>query len=111
MKRVQDALAPVGIPVFAGSWRKTPANPKVPDRYMVYTTMAVERDFWDDGFDGYRVYVYLNLYTNSDPTSDISDIRAAMRAGGFAMSDERDGYDEDADMFRVSWTWVCREAV
>ena len=40
MKRVQDALRSVGIPVFAGAWKATAENTTLPQQYLVYTTQT-----------------------------------------------------------------------
>ena len=106
MKAVQDALKPTGIPAYATAWRKTAANPTAPDRYLVYTTMTTENSHHDDAVQGYRVHVYLNLWTKADPTNDIVKIRAAMRAAGFAMADEMDSYNDETGQTLVAWTWV-----
>ena len=109
MKRVQEALSGVGIPAYATAWKKTAVHPVAPDKYMVYTTMRIEDGHADDAPQRYRVYVYLNLWTKSDPTSDVAAVRAAMYAAGFAMGEERDSYEADTDQTLIAWTWVCWE--
>jgi hypothetical protein len=105
---VQDALAPTGIPAFAGAWKPTETQPSAPAQYLVYTTLTAEDEHWDDLLRRCRVYVYLNLWSETDPTAVISAVRAAMRRGGFALVEESDDYDADARRTRVSWTWVIR---
>ncbi|NLV85439.1 MAG: hypothetical protein GXY60_12820 [Spirochaetales bacterium] len=106
MKIVQDALRPTGIPAFAGAWRPTATQPTAPEQYLVYTTMTREDEHWDDAFQRYRVYVYLNLWSANDPTTAISTVRAAMRQAGFAMLEESDSYSAEARQALVAWTWV-----
>ena len=108
MKRVQDALNTTGIPVFPNAWKPTATQPTAPIQYMVYTTMTTEDEHWDDGFRRYRVYVYLNLWSEPDPTEAILAVRAALRAAEFALIDERiqASPDEEANQYLVSWTWV-----
>ena len=108
MKQVQDALKTTGIPTFPNAWKPTAVQPTAPAQYMVYTTMTTEDEHWDDGFRRYRVYVYLNLWSEPDPTEAILEVRAALRAGGFALIDERiqASPDEEANQYLVSWTWV-----
>ena len=108
MKIVQDALRHTGIPAFAGAWRPTAAQPTAPEQYLVYTTMTREDEHWDDAFRRYRVHIYLNLWSDNDPTSAITSIRAAMRQAGFAMLEESDSYSADARQALVAWTWVIR---
>ena len=106
MKAVQDALYNIGIPVFALAWKATESAPTAPDRYIVYTTMTVEDEHWDDELRQYRVYVYLNLWSKSDPTADTLSVRSAMRAGGFQLVEETDFFEEDTGYYRISSTWV-----
>ena len=106
MKIVQDALMPTGIPAFACAWRPTAAQPAPPAQYLVYTTQTVEDEHWDDAFQRYRVYVYMNLWSANDPTTAITSIRSAMRQAGFAMLEESDSYSADARQTLVAWTWV-----
>lgn len=111
MKRVQNALIPTGILAFPGAWKPTAAQPITPTQYLVYTTMTLEDEHWDDALRRCRVYVYLNLWSDSDPTDAIRAVRAALRAAGFAMveEDERISPDAEARQYLVSWTWVCWE--
>ena len=106
MKAVQDALKPTGIPTYATAWKPTAAHKTAPDKYLVYTTMTTEDSHHDDNLQGYRVHVYLNLWTKGDPTPDIRKVRGAMRAAGFAMADEMDSYNDDTDQTLIAWTWV-----
>ncbi len=106
MRIVQEALAPTGIPAFAGAWKSTPENPTAPDQYIVYTTMVTEDEHWDDEFQKYRVYVYLNLWSKGDPTAAVRSIRSAMRLAGFGFYDETDSYNDDTDYHLVAGTWV-----
>ena len=108
MKRVQDALKTTGIPTFPNAWKPTSAQSTAPAQYIVYTTMTTEDEHWDDGFRRYRVYLYLNLWSEPDPTEAILDVRASLRAAGFAFIDERiqASPDEEANQYLVSWTWV-----
>ena len=106
MRIVQEALAPTGIPTFAGAWKSTPANPTAPDQYIVYTTLVTEEEHWDDEFRQYRVYVYLNLWSKGDPTGAVNRIRTAMRLAGFGFYEETDSYNDDTDYHLVAATWV-----
>ena len=108
MKRIQDALKPTGIPAFPGAWKPTASQPTTPVQYLVYTTMTTEDEHWDDTLRRYRVYVYLNLWSDPDPTDAIQAVRTALRAAGFAMveQDERASPDEESRQYLVSWTWV-----
>ncbi len=102
MKRVQNALRSVGIPVFAGAWKATAEHTTPPPQYLVYTTQTYEDEHWDDANRRYRVYVYLNLWSTVDPTE-------TMRKAGFAFSDEAVSYNDDTRQTLVAWIWVCWE--
>lgn len=106
MKQVQDALAGIGIPAFAGAWRPTSGHATAPDQYLVYTTRTNETEHWDDTLRRYKVFVYLNLWTTADPTAVIRLVRTAMRDAGFAMEDEADSYNDDTRQTLIAWTWV-----
>lgn len=108
MKEVQDALAELGVPVFALAWKATEAAPTAPDCYIVYTTMTSEDRHWDDDLRQYRVYVYLNLWSRADPTDTELTVREALRRAGFAMVEESDSYEPDTAYYCVSSTWVIR---
>ena len=109
MKRVQDALRSVGIPVFAGAWKATAENTTLPPQYLVYTAQTYEDEHWDDANRRYRVYVYLNLWSKGDPTGAARSIRQAMRSGGFALVEESDSFEEETEYFCISSTWLLRK--
>jgi hypothetical protein len=106
MKEVQDALRPTGIPAFALAWRSTPQHPTAPDLYIVYTTMTTETEHWDDTLRRYRVYVYLNIWSKTDPTAAKLSVREAMRTAGFALVEESDSYGEETDSYHIASTWL-----
>ena len=105
MREVQQALACTNIPVYAGAWHTTAQYPEPPDAYLVYTTRLYESEHYDDRPVSYTVYVYLNLWSKDDPTDTIPVVRQAMRAAGFALSDEEQTFEADTDTNLVAWTW------
>ena len=82
MRQVQEALKGIGIPVMAGVWRATGPNQNPPAQYAVYSTTTTEAAHQDDRVTAYRTYVYLNLWSDIDPTDTADRIRAAMYDGG-----------------------------
>lgn len=68
MRQVQEALRDIGIPVIAGVWRATSAQQNPPAQYCVYSTTTTEAAHEDDHPSLYRTYVYLNLWSDIDPT-------------------------------------------
>lgn len=112
MKLVQDALKGIGIPVFPDAWRPMGENQNPPAQYCVYTTSTVPDEDWDDGMRSTRMYVYLNLWSEGDPTAMAKRIREAMISARFGMAAESTGsssstrYDESTHRHAVFWTWV-----
>ena len=82
MRQVQEALKNIGIPVIAGIWRATSENQNPPLQYVVYSSTTTETAFQDDRPAGYRTYIYLNLWSDIDPTDMANRIRQAIRIPG-----------------------------
>ena len=117
MKQVQEALKDIGIPVMAGVWRATSPNQNPPTQYAVYSTTTTEASHQDDAVTSYRTFIYLNLWSDIDPTDMANRIREAMYAYGFFMVEESDkgynqpAYDTATSQYAVQWTWCWREEV
>ena len=112
MKQVQEALANIGIPVFAGIWRATSPDQNPPVQYVVYSSTTTENSHEDDHVTSFRTYVYLNLWSDIDPTDMAETIRQAMYDHGFSILEESDkgynqpAYDTATRQYTVQWTWV-----
>ena len=112
MKQVQEALANIGIPVFAGIWRATSPDQNPPVQYVVYSSTTTENSHQDDHVTSFRTYVYLNLWSDIDPTEMADTIREAMYSYGFTILEESDKgynqpqYDPATRQYTVQWTWV-----
>ena len=71
-----------------------------------------ELQFQDDRPAGYRTYIYLNLWSDIDPTDMANRIRQAMYDADFWMLEESDkgynqpAYDPATRTYTVQWTWV-----
>ena len=71
-----------------------------------------ETAFQDDRPAGYRTYIYLNLWSDIDPTNMANRIRQAMYDADFWMLEESDkgynqpAYDPATRTYTVQWTWV-----
>ena len=115
MKQVQQALADIGIPVFAGIWRATSLDQNPPVQYVVYSSTTTENSHEDDHVTSFRTYVYLNLWSDIDPTEMAETIRQAMYDHGFSILEESDkgynqpAYDTATRQYTVQWTWVLYE--
>ena len=112
MKQVQEALADIGIPVFAGIWRATSSDQNPPVQYVVYSSTTTENSHEDDHVTSFRTYVYMNLWSDIDPTDMAETIREAMYDHGFSILEESDkgynqpAYDTATRQYTVQWTWV-----
>ena len=112
MRQVQEALANIGIPVFAGVWRATSSDQNPPVQYVVYSSTTTENSHQDDHVTSFRTYVYLNLWSDIDPTDMADTIREAMYNYGFTILEESDkgynqpSYDTATRQYTVQWTWV-----
>jgi hypothetical protein len=115
MRQVQEALRNIGIPVYAGVWRATSPNQNPPIQYVVYSSTTTESSHHDDHVTSFRTYVYMNLWSDIDPTDMAEAIRRAMYACGFSILEESDkGYNEPAydtatRQYTIQWTWVLYE--
>ena len=117
MRQVQDALKDIGIPVMAGVWRPTSPKQNPPVQYAVYSTTTTEAAFQDDYVSAMRTFVYLNLWSDIDPSETATRIRQAMYSYGFTMVEESDkgynqpAYDTATRQYTIQWTWCWREEV
>lgn len=117
MKQVQAALRDLPIPVYAGIWRATSSQQNPPPQYVVYSTTTTESAYEDDVPTLYRTFVYMNLWSDGDPTEMRYRIRKAMYAAGFGMVEESDkgynqpSYDTATQQYTVQWTWCLAEPV
>ena len=115
MRQVQEALKNIGIPVFAGIWRATSPDQNPPVQYVVYSSTTTENSHQDDHVTSFRSYVYMNLWSDIDPTDMAETIRQAMYAYGFSILEESDkgynqpAYDTATRQYTVQWTWVLYE--
>ena len=117
MRQVQQALASLGIPVQAGIWRAASAQQNPPAQYVVYSTTKTEASHHDDAVTSYKTFVYLNLWSDGDPTETADRLRQLMYDYGFVMVEESDkgynqpAYDTATRQFTIQWTWLWREDV
>jgi len=115
MRQVQKAFESTGIRVYADVWRADSEHTNPPAQYAVYTTSAAFVHAYDDAPQVLRTHVYLNLWSQTDPTGAAKAIRSAMLKSGFGMLEERTGtestgrYNEAMKLFCVNWTFVLDE--
>ena len=115
MKQVQEALKHIGVPVMAGVWRATTAKQNPPEQYVVYSTTRTEAAYQDDCVSAMCTFVYMNLWSDYDPTETADVIRTAMYNYGFSMVEESDkdynqpAYDTATHQYTIQWTWCLYE--
>ncbi len=115
MRQVQQALKDISIPVYAGVWRATSPDQNPPVQYVVYSSTTTEASHQDDHVTSFRTYVYMNLWSDIDPTDMAETIRQAMYAYGFSILEESDkgynqpSYDTATRQYTIQWTWVWYE--
>ena len=117
MRQVQEALKGI-IAVSQDVYRPGDAARDAAGQYAVYVTSTTEDEHWDDEARSLKTFVYMNLWSRTDPTEMAKTIRKAMKAAGFSMAEESTGgtngeadYAEGTKRFCVSWTWVFRQEV
>ena len=114
MKAVQQALAPLmpDVPVMAGVWRATTMSQNPGQQYVVYSTTTTESSAADDGITSFKTLVYLNLWSDIDPTETSDRIRTLMYEAGFGMLEQSDrgynqpAYDTATKQYTMQWTFV-----
>ena len=83
----------------------------------MYSSTTVESSHADDLVTSYRTFVYLNLWSDFDPTPMKLKIRKAMYDYGFSIREESDkgynqpAYDTPTRQYTIQWTWVWYEEV
>ena len=83
----------------------------------MYSTTTTEAAHQADHVQSLRTYVYLNLWSDIDPTETANRIRAAMYDASFFMVEESDkgynqpSYDTATTQYTVQWTWCLRTEV
>lgn len=110
---VVQALRPLGVPTY---WIKWSGDTNPPKEYLTFQTASRPRDYADDRFHTRSHYVYLDLFSETDPYTRVHGVREAMTAAGFDEVEQRDigqtamSVTELVD-YHIAWTWAYREAV
>jgi hypothetical protein len=94
------------VPTAFGAYLGTP-----PDQFCVFTIMSTPEAAADDVENERMHYVYLELYSTSNPIAKKTAIHTAMKAAGFMFNEERGYYDQATKTSQFSMTWTYLEAV
>lgn len=120
MREVQTALKDLiddGLYVAHGAWMPSEGNINSPSEYVVYSVAESEDEHCDDCVTGTVHFVYMDLWTEDDPTDLAEAIRERMYAHGFSMVQMTDrGYNQPrwSHMTRqhcIYMTWRYRRRV
>lgn len=113
---MRDLIDPIRelLPVYAATWRPT-AGLNPPQQYCTYTSMTVPAWYLDDQIAAWDEYVYLNLWSQTDPEPMAARIRENMFSAGWELGEEStnlqgsgvnlEGYSTNPEMYLIGWTW------
>ncbi len=111
--KIMAALQPLGIQAY---WIKWSGDTNPPATYITFQTVNRPRDYADDRYTARSHYVYLDLFSSTDPYPHVQPIREAMETAGFYEVECRDvgqttmSVTELVD-YHIAWTWAYREVV
>lgn len=108
---IQRALSETGVPTYNGKWVQKSAAEVPPAQYLIWQTTTREDLYNDDALLGYRIDVYVTLYSDIPTDETIAKVRAAMYDLGFAMLEERNDIEFDNRTYMVAWTWRIWERI
>ena len=117
MNLIQWALRDIGIPVSRGIARPADGTQKIPPQYVVYSMTTNEVSHSDDMCTSYKTFVYMNLWSESDPSGMAAAVRKCMYAAGFAIQEESDkgynqpSYNTASNLFNIEWVWTYHQDV
>lgn len=120
MRELQAALKDLtdeGLYVARGAWMSTERDMNAPSQYVVYSTTTADALLYDDCVAMEEVEVYMNVWSDNDPTELLDNIKSRMYAAGFRRIGETDrGYNQPrwSHMKRqhcVYLTWMYRRHV
>lgn len=110
---IVSALEPIDAPVY---WIKWAGDTNPPAKYFTFQTVSSPVTYADDKHHARQHYVYLDLFSETDPYAHVSEVREAMEGAGFVEVEFRDVGQETMSVtelvdYHISWTWSYREGV
>lgn len=101
-ERIRASLQGAGIPAFPIVWRPTQEYPVKPATYATYQRLTSVPELSADNRTRLMVhYMRVTIHGNRDPTDTVRAARGALECDGFAIGDERDESDVDADEYYI----------
>ncbi len=93
-KLVLETLGPVGIPVaFQKYWGKETTY----ITFHEYLASGEEHDEDEETYTGH--FIQVDIWSKSDYTSRVGQVKSLMKAAGFKRLDEADLYEEDTGIY------------
>ena len=84
---VVSTLKDISVPVY---WIKWSGDTEPPKEYITFQTLNRPNNYADDIYHTRKHYVYLDLFSETDPYSHKATINKAMEEAGFVEVDFRD---------------------
>ena len=85
--KIVTALSSVGAPAY---WMKWAGDTNPPATYITFQTVNRPDLSADDALHEREHFVYLDVFSETDPYSVVSDVRTAMEGAGFGEVEMRD---------------------
>jgi hypothetical protein len=110
---IETALTSVGAPAYWIKWKGDTAPPAA---YITFRTVNRPDAFADDALDERVHFIYLDIFSETDPYTIAASVRSAMATAGFSEIEMLDvGQDtvrvtEQVD-FHISFTFRYDEVV
>lgn len=110
---IVTALANVGAPVY---WLKWAGDSSPPAAYITFQTVNRPDLFSDDALDEREHFVYLEIFSETDPYTIAASVRTAMASAGFSEEDMRDvGQNSNSATelkdYHISFTFQYSEVI
>lgn len=110
---IVTALGSCGAPVY---WLKWSGDSSPPAAYITFQTMNTGDAYADDALDERVHFVYLDIFSETDPYTIMAAVRSAMTTAGFTEIEMRDVGQETMSVtelvdFHVSFTFSYIEVV
>lgn len=110
---VTTALASLSVPVYWVKWR---GQGSPPSTYITFQSVNRLSFHTDDEADEREHYVYLDVFSETDPYATAESVRANMKAAGFEEVDMRDVGQETMSVtelkdFHVAFTFNYTEVL
>ncbi|MDI9519874.1 MAG: DUF3168 domain-containing protein, partial [Bacillota bacterium] len=100
----------VGAPAY---WMKWAGDTNPPATYITFQTVNRPDLSADDALHEREHFVYLDVFSETDPYAVANAVRTAMEGAGFYEIEMRDVSDlgDKSNYFHISFTWQYKEDI